>query len=278
MTPHPQLRLLLVDDEVEFLDAMRPGLSRRGFEVQVATDGRAALAALAAHPVDAVVLDVKMPGIDGVETFREIEQRHPGLPVVLLTGHGSIPQAFETSRAGVADYLAKPCDVDRLAETVRRVVAERRAPPAAAPVPGGGIRLLLVDDDRDFSAALTSALEHRGIAITAVSRAATALEFLDARRFEVAIVDVRLPDMDGLTLLDRIRAVDLPPEVILLTGRPSVDDVRRGLQAGAFDYLAKPQPVEELLSRIHAAVQHRQAREREARLADAERILSRHPD
>ena len=117
------IRLLLVDDEVDFLEAMAPGLARRGFRISIARTGQAALDLLAREPVDVVVLDVKMPGKDGVETFREIKRIAPGLPVILLTGHGSIPQAFQTSREGVADYLAKPCDVQRLTDVVRQVVA-----------------------------------------------------------------------------------------------------------------------------------------------------------
>jgi DNA-binding NtrC family response regulator len=277
MTPTPHnLRLLLVDDEAEFLEAMKPGLARRGFEVRVADSGRAALALLETETVDAVVLDVKMPGIDGVETFGEIRRRVPGLPVILLTGHGSIPQAFETARAGVDDYVAKPCDVETLAGVVRRVVAERAPAPSTPAV--SGLRLLLVDDERDFTEALVPALEHRGVHVTTAGTAAEALARTAAHRFDVAVVDVRLPDLDGLTLLTRLRDADPRLEIVLLTGHPSVDDVRRGLQEGAFDYLAKPQRVEDLLTRIHAAWQRRRAREDDARRAEADRILSRHPD
>jgi DNA-binding NtrC family response regulator len=275
--PH-DLRLLLVDDEVEFLAAMTPGLIRRGFQVRVAENGRAALDLLRTETVDVVVLDVKMPGIDGVETFHEIKRVAPGLPVILLTGHGSIPQAFETSRAGVANYLAKPCDVERLADAARQAVADRKPETAPSPPITEDIHLLLVDDDRDFTEALVPALERRGVRVTAPHSGAQALEEVGVRRFDVAIVDVRMPDMDGLTLLRWLREVDPRLEVIVLTGHPSVDDVRRGLQEGAFDYLTKPQRVEDVVSRVQAAYARRAAREEENRRAEADQILSRHPD
>jgi len=275
--PH-ELRLLLVDDEVEFLAAMTPGLIRRGFEVRVAENGHAALDLLRTETVDVVVLDVKMPGIDGVETFHEIKRVAPGLPVILLTGHGSIPQAFETSRDGVANYLAKPCEVQRLADAARQAVADRTVDTAPSHAIPADIRLLLVDDDRDFTEALVPALERRGVRVSAPPSGAQALEEVALRRFDVAIVDVRMPDIDGLTLLRQLREVDPRLEVIVLTGHPSIDDVRRGLQEGAFDYLTKPQRVEDVVSRVRAAHERRSAREEERRRAEADRILSRHPD
>ena len=157
------IRLLLVDDEVDFLDAMRPGLERRGFQVSVAQNGHAALELLTKEAIDAVVLDVKMPGIDGVETFHEIKRIAPGVPVILLTGHGSIGQAFATSREGVADYLAKPCDVETLARVIRQAVANKQVALAQPVSIHDGIRLLLVDDDRVFADSVVPALERRGL-------------------------------------------------------------------------------------------------------------------
>jgi len=275
--PH-EIRLLLVDDEVDFLEAMTPGLVRRGFRVSVAEDGYAALRLLSAETVDVVVLDVKMPGIDGVETFRQIKRVAPTVPVILLTGHASIPQAFETSRDGVANYLAKPCDAEALAGAVRQAMAGATVTAAPAAPPPDGIRLLLVDDDADFTAALVPALSRRGALVSAVDGGAAALAQVRERRFDVAIVDVRMPDMDGVTLLKQLREIDPRIEVILLTGHPTIDDVRRGLQDGAFDYLPKPQRVEDLWCRVRAAEERRREREEESRRAEAERILSRQPD
>lgn len=272
------IRLLLVDDEVEFLEAMKPGLARRGFVVSVADSGPAALELLRAETVDAVVLDVKMPGMDGVETFREITRIAPGVPVILLTGHASIPQAFETSRDGVANYLAKPCDVDALAAAVREALAESQTARAPSAPIAEEIRLLLVDDDRDFTESLATALGRRGIQLVTVHDGADALAQMRGRRFDVAIVDVRMPGTDGLTLLGRLRQADPRIEVIVLTGHPTVDDVRRGLKEGAFDYLTKPQPVEDLVQRVRAAWAHRRGREEERRRAEADDILSRQPD
>jgi two-component system, NtrC family, response regulator HydG len=274
----PNIRLLMVDDERDFLQAVEPGMARRGFDVSLAESGIRALELLEQQTFDVVVLDVKMPGIDGVDTFREISRRYPGLPVILLTGHGDISQAFETSREGVHEYLTKPCDVERLAEVVREAASRGRPREEAQPLPSEVIRLLLVDDDMEFVRSLTPALERRGIDVTEALDGSQALERVSDRFFDVALVDVVMPGMDGLTLLDRLKETDPFMEVIMLTGNPEVGDARRGLKEGAFDYLTKPQPVEALVKAIRAAWARRRAWEEEARQAEADRILRERPE
>ncbi len=123
-TINDKISLLLVDDERDFLEAMSRALSGRGFEVQTAENSRQAVARLRADRPDVVVLDVKMPGIDGVQLFRRINLVYPDLPVILLTGHGTVQQAFETSKEGVFEYLTKPCDVDDLMDAARRAARD----------------------------------------------------------------------------------------------------------------------------------------------------------
>lgn len=272
------IRLLLVDDEAEFLEAIRPGLARRGFHVTTAESGQAALQQLRSEEFHVVVLDVKMPGIDGVDTFREIRRIAPSLPVIMLTGHGSIQQAFETSREGVYDYLAKPCDVERLATIARQAVADRAESKAPTEPAADDIRLLLVDDDRELVESLTLALERRGVTVTTALDGTTALARVEASQFDVAVVDVRMPDMDGLNLLNRLRKNDPLLEVIVLTGHPAVDDARRGLKQGAFDYLTKPQRVEDLLLHVRSAADRRHQRLQERQQAEIDRIVSQQPD
>ncbi len=271
-------RLLLVDDEVEFLEAMEPGLVRRGFDVTLASDGRAALDLLSSHAFDVIVLDVKMPVLDGVDTFREVKRLRPGLPVIMLTGHGNLQQAFETSREGVYEYLTKPCQVEDLARVVTEAVSQAKQAGQAVPVPEEEIRLLLVDDDRDFVDSVAPALGRRGIAVSRAYTGESALEQAGRGCHDVAVVDVRMPDIDGLTLLDRLRETDPQLEVIVLTGHPTAHDARRGFKHGAFDFLVKPQRIEELVAAIRRAHEHRRKRLQSDRAKEIDEILERRPD
>jgi len=115
--------ILLVDDEEGFVQALARRLKKRGLTVYTAFSGKQALEVVAdtgPERLDVVVLDVKMPGMDGSETLAAIKAKHPLLEVVMLTGHGTIESAIESMRAGAADYLLKPADIDVLLEKVNK--------------------------------------------------------------------------------------------------------------------------------------------------------------
>jgi DNA-binding NtrC family response regulator len=106
--------VLLVDDEAEFLDTLVKRIKKRDVNVTGVESGEKALAFLGEQPVDVVVLDVRMPGMDGIETLRELKKRHPLVEVIMLTGHASLEVAIEGMELGAFDYLMKPIDIDEL--------------------------------------------------------------------------------------------------------------------------------------------------------------------
>ena len=108
------LRVLIVDDEAELVSAIVERLNLRGFEAKGITTGAEALAYLADTQCDVVLLDVKMPGIGGLEVIKRIKEEHPGLAVILLTGHGSVQDVEKGMELGAFDYLMKPVDIDVL--------------------------------------------------------------------------------------------------------------------------------------------------------------------
>ncbi|MDD4732247.1 MAG: response regulator [Desulfovibrio sp.] len=108
------IRLLLVDDEAEFLQTLSKRLQRRGLTAELAHSGEAALDVLQRHPADVVVLDVKMPGMSGIETLRTLKREHPLTEVILLTGHADLDAAVQGMELGAFDYLMKPMDIDEL--------------------------------------------------------------------------------------------------------------------------------------------------------------------
>ncbi len=108
------MKLLLVDDESDFRATLLKRMQRRNVDVHGVDSGEAALAWLAAQPVDVVILDVRMPGMDGIETLRAIKSRYPLIEVIMLTGHASMEVAVEGMEMGAFDYLMKPMDMDEL--------------------------------------------------------------------------------------------------------------------------------------------------------------------
>ena len=106
--------VLLVDDEADFLETLLKRMKKRNVDVKGVKSGEEALEFLKQNPVDVVVLDVKMPGIDGIQTLREIKKTYPLIEAIMLTGHASLEVAIEGMELGAFDYLMKPIDIDDL--------------------------------------------------------------------------------------------------------------------------------------------------------------------
>ena len=109
-----KMRILLVDDEKGFLFTTKKLLERKGIQVTTAASGQEALEKLVGESVHVVILDVKMPGMDGVAVLKAVKSRYPLVQVVMLTGHGTVESALEGLRSGATDYLMKPIDIDEL--------------------------------------------------------------------------------------------------------------------------------------------------------------------
>jgi DNA-binding NtrC family response regulator len=119
-------RILLVDDETPFIEALSKRLSKRDLLILTATSGPEALDKLKTElPVDVVVLDVKMPGMDGIETLKTIRTDYPLVEVIMLTGHATVDSAIEGVKQGALDYLMKPCDMEILLGKIREAKSKK---------------------------------------------------------------------------------------------------------------------------------------------------------
>lgn len=120
-------RVLIVDDEPNIRLTLRTMLESAGIVVEEAADGASALAAFLRAPFDAVVLDLRMPGMDGLEVLRRLRAHHPSVPVVVVTAHGTVDAAVEAMKDGAYDFLQKPFDPVQIRDVVRRML--RGEPP-----------------------------------------------------------------------------------------------------------------------------------------------------
>ena len=118
--------MMLVDDEERFLSTTQKLLSRKGYEVATATSGPEALERLRSQNIHVVILDVKMPGMDGMETLKAIKGEYPLVEVIMLTGHATVETAVEGMKSGANDYLMKPTDVTDLLEKAEEAFQKRQ--------------------------------------------------------------------------------------------------------------------------------------------------------
>jgi DNA-binding NtrC family response regulator len=121
-----KMRILLVDDEERFLTTTQKLLTKKGIEVVTAASGAEALDTLNSRNVHVVILDVKMPGIDGNETLKEIKTRFPLVEVIMLTGHATVESAIDGLKSGATDYLMKPTSIDELIEKATEAFEKRQ--------------------------------------------------------------------------------------------------------------------------------------------------------
>ena len=115
-----QARVLIVDDEEKFVDYLSKRLINRGFDVTKSYSGEDAIVKINHHNFDVVVLDVLMPGIDGIETLRAIKSAKPLVEVIMLTGHASVESGIEGMKLGAYDYLMKPCETEDLVSKINK--------------------------------------------------------------------------------------------------------------------------------------------------------------
>ncbi len=114
----------MVDDEKQFVDTLAERLSMRGFEARVAYDGPQALKAVE-QPTDVIVLDLRMPGMDGFEVLRNVKKSNPQVQVIILTGHGGDAEEQTAYRMGAYNFLKKPMDIDELLSSIRMAYRDK---------------------------------------------------------------------------------------------------------------------------------------------------------
>jgi two-component system NtrC family response regulator len=120
-----KIKLLLVDDEEDFLNSLARRLGRRDFDIATATEGHRAIKIARKETFDLAILDMKMPGMDGMELLQILKKKHRFLEIIILTGYGGIDSAVEATKLGAFSYLEKPCDFEKLLDVLGKAYQAR---------------------------------------------------------------------------------------------------------------------------------------------------------
>ena len=230
-----KLKILLVDDEKEFVESLSERLELRSLKADIAYDGEQALEAVKAEKPDVMVLDLRMPGIDGIEVLRRVKQKHPDIEVVVLTGHGTDKDEKEALRLGASAYLRKPVEMEDLVGALQKKQ----------------LKVLLVDDEAEFVESLSERLALRNLKTDIAYDGEQALELVKKEKPDVMVLDLRMPGIDGKEVLRRVKKKHPDMAVVVLTGHGTDKDEKEVLRLGASAYLEKPVDVDHLAGTLH---------------------------
>ncbi|HXQ52926.1 MAG TPA: response regulator [Stellaceae bacterium] len=246
------MRVFIIDDDRDHAESIADVLTMRGFECELAFSGEAGLTRFREADFDIVFMDVKLPGMNGVETFFEFRKLKPDVKVMLMTGFSLeqlVAQAVENGALGV---LRKPFEIKDLLDVLENVK------------PRGMV--LVADDDPEFSASLEPILRQHGYSVQIVSSGREALEMASQEGVNCLILDLKMPMLSGLEVYVKLKELGRTVPTIFITGFPGERNLAmaRLNQTIDQDVLMKPFDPNHLLAAIDALVAGGNARRRVA--------------
>ncbi len=275
MPPH----ILLMEDEDSLAKGLRMILTDEGYAVDWAPTGRSALDKFNQRPFDLLMADLRLPDIDGMEVIKQVKKRWPETVVVVITGYASIESAVDAMKIGAFDYLAKPFTDDEIKSVVEGALKEKQLPgerARAMALTGAkekwdvgdattrfGLdrrpQLLLLEDEASVAQGLRMVLEEAGYDVDVALTGKKALDIIQKNSFDGLVADLRLPDIDGMEVIRRIKERQPDTAVVVITGYASVASAVDAIKLGAFDYLPKPFTEDEIKAAVEEALNLRES-------------------
>jgi CheY-like chemotaxis protein len=230
--------ILVVDDEVDTCRNLSDILTDLGYHVDIAHDGPSALEMVRRKPYDIALLDLKMPGMDGLTLYREIKKLRADTVAIVVTAYAGGDTKAEALAAGAWQVLAKPVDFPKLLGLVDEAL--------------GQPLVMVIDDDHDLCANLWDLLRERGYRVCIAHDEKQAAERLEGREFKIVLIDMKLPGGDGSTVFRLVRQTNPQARTVVITGNRSEMDqlIKTVVDEGADAVCYKPFDVPRLLSTL----------------------------
>lgn len=243
--------VLIVDDDKIIREQLEKELKRNFFRTFLAADGKTALETFAQEEIDILLLDIKLPDIDGLDVLKKVKEKKPNCEVIVITGFGTLEIAIQSLRRGAIDYIEKPIKMDELSTALGRAqekLAENEELFCNS-------MLLVIDDEEDVVKPLKKFLEKEGYEVFSAYNGEDGLNIIENNKIDVIITDIKMGDMDGIEVLQEAKKLYQDIEGIMITGYSEQELAIKSLRAGAIDYIPKPVHLEELLISVKQAIE-----------------------
>ncbi len=237
-------KILIVDDEQSILDTLKDILEDEGYEVTPAFSGTEAVEVIKAQDFNVVIMDIKMPGMNGVESFIEMKKIRPGVKAIMITAYSIETLIQQAIDEGVHGVMKKPLDISSLFDKIDTIRKK-----------GAGGVILIADDDRDLCDNLNNILSDEGFSVITAYNGKEAVEKAEKYNCDVLLLDMKLPVMNGLEVYRHIKEVSPESIAIIISGyaREMNDLIQQMLNESAFTCLNKPINMKSLLEVLETA-------------------------
>jgi len=240
-----QTNILVVDDLRSMRLTLGGILEDEGYNVTAVEDGYRAIDEVKKRHFDAIFIDIKMPGIDGVQTFREIKKIDPDTTVVMMTAYSVEELVKEALEEGAHAIIYKPFDISMVIAIIEELLVQKTL-------------VLVVDDHFADRETLKAILEEKGYRVATAADGTEAIDMVRSRHYDIIFLDVRLPDMTGFETFEQVKKIDPQTAVIMMTGYVEEDLVRSAIGSGAYAYLYKPLDMKKVITLVEAVSREKQ--------------------
>jgi len=230
------VNLLIVDEDISILETIGDIFQDRGYNVAMVDNGQRAIKLVSRRYFDVVLMDIRMPGIDGLETYKEVKRIIPTAAVIMMTGDSKEKLVKKSIEEGAYTVIYKPFNVKKVIKIVEEALKK--------PI------ILIVDDRIEDRETLRDILAGKGYRVVLAKDGYEAVGFSEKGNFDVILLDIKMPKMDGIETMERIKELRPDAGIIMMTAYSMEEFVEDSLRKGAYTCLFKPIDVEKMLEAI----------------------------
>ena len=240
--------ILIVDDNISLAKTMSLILKRKGYEATTAPDGLAAIKRIKERPFDLIFMDIKMPLMDGVQTYRKIKKIRPETIVIMMTAYAVENLVAQALKEGAYGIIYKPLDIEKMISLIEKSRKKKQ-----------GALILIVDDDPGTCTTLKNILLKKGYRISIAHDGEKAVTMAQEKTYDIILIDLKLPTINGLEVYLKIKEIDPKLVAIMMTGycKEMTDLVEEALNNDAYTCIFKPLDIEKLLMLVEEILERK---------------------